>query len=68
MRDLEEFMLHRLDLKPYKLNEVIQKIIDSHQNIELQVDGSAEVLADDAIYSVFEILSSNAKFMAKQKK
>jgi signal transduction histidine kinase len=68
MRDLEEFMLHRLDLKPYKLNEVIQKIIDSHQNIELQVDGSAEVLADDAIYSVFENLIANAQIHGKAKK
>jgi signal transduction histidine kinase len=60
MRDLEEFMLQRLDLKLYNLQAVLENVALNYPNLEIEMNDNAEVLGDDAIYSVFSNLLSNA--------
>jgi len=60
LHEQEVFMDSHLYLKEMSIADIINEIIVGYQNIEFKITGSAQVFADDALYSVFENLISNA--------
>ena len=47
-------------LKTYNVEDIIGKLVANYQQIEIKVAGKGKILADEAIYSVFENLINNS--------
>ncbi|WP_457591190.1 ATP-binding protein [Geoglobus sp.] len=58
MRSIES-VLKESELSGYRISDVVSEVMGKFE-IEWEISGDAEVLADDGIYSVFENLVSNA--------
>jgi len=60
MKDLEIFLESNKELKIYKLQEVITQIKSKYDEVIFKVYGNCNILADQAIYSVFDNIFGNA--------
>ncbi len=58
LRDVEE-TIKEVDLQVFRLSEVIGDVMGNYE-IEFEITGDADVLADNGIYSVFENLVNNS--------
>ncbi len=67
-REQEKFIDSHLALVEYKIEKVANKIIKNYSDLEINVTGTGKVYADNAIYSVFENIMSNAILHGKTKK
>jgi PAS domain S-box-containing protein len=61
MRDLEAFSTSSRDLKPYKLEDLMLKYQRVFRDLEIEISGSATVLANDAINSLFDNLIAKSQ-------
>ncbi len=70
MREVEEFMTSNKKVKLIDLRNVINQVAESHFDfdIDISVSGKAEVLADEAVFSVFDNLFNNAIIHGKADK
>jgi len=59
-REQEQFIDSHSDLDEYDIEKVAQDVIKNYQDIKIDVKGAGRVYADNAIYSVFENIISNA--------
>jgi len=59
-RDQEEFIDSHSDLDEYQMEKVAHDVIKNYPNIKFSVTGTGTAYADNAIYSVFENIISNA--------
>ncbi|MFO7896155.1 MAG: PAS domain S-box protein [Candidatus Cloacimonadales bacterium] len=60
MRDQEDFAAENRNLIPYRLTEVLQQVTAEYGELDISVTGRASVFADQAIYSIFHNIISNA--------
>jgi len=58
LRDVEG-IIRLSDLEKFRLSDVIRDVMDSYE-IEYEISGDGEVLADSGIYSVFDNLINNS--------
>ena len=65
MKDLEHFLAQHQDLSSFSAREVVNQACSSLQEIPITISGDCNVLADEAIYSVFENVISNIGKHAK---
>jgi PAS domain S-box-containing protein len=61
MRDLEFYLSSHTQLQIYNIRESLLKVLERNFELEIEVRGNCSVLADDAIYSVFENIIFNAR-------
>jgi PAS domain S-box-containing protein len=61
MRDLEFYLSSHSQLQIYHVREVLDKVLERNFEMAISATGKCSVLADEAIYSVFENIISNAK-------
>lgn len=59
--ELERALSTGASLKPYSLLPVIKEVVKGFPELRIKVNGEAEVLADEALYSVLENIFANAK-------
>ena len=59
IRELESFILNKEELKPIPLKKAIEEV-SATIHFPVTIDGDATVLADEALFSVFENLMRNA--------
>ena len=59
-RDQIQFLDSHSDLDKYDLKEVAQKVVSNYQDLECTIKGNCVTSADNALYSVFDNLVSNA--------
>lgn len=64
IRELESFILNKEELKPIQLKKAIEEVSNSI-HFPVTVDGDGTVLADEALFSVFENLMRNAIIHSK---
>jgi signal transduction histidine kinase len=67
MKELEAFLRIGAGLKPFSLHEVAE-VAMAGNSLPIDVRGEAEVLADHAIYSIFDNLVRNARVHGEGKK
>jgi len=60
MREFEEFMLDYKHLKVVSVERLFNSISDNYRDIQINIDGSGCVMAEDSLMSVFENLIRNA--------
>jgi len=60
MKELENVISKHQELKGYKMSDVFKDIIKNYPEIEFNMEGDCNVLADDAISSVLDNLVNNA--------
>ncbi len=60
MRGLESFMSRHRDLRPYNIQDVAKEVAEGYPFIDIRISGQAQVMADDAIYSVIDNIICNA--------
>ena len=60
MKNLEEFYSIHSTLKPFQLSFLIKEIASTYNQLETSVKGDCQVIADEALASVFDNLFSNA--------
>ncbi|MCD4818387.1 MAG: tetratricopeptide repeat protein [Candidatus Cloacimonetes bacterium] len=60
LREQEFFIDSHSDLNEYNIENVLNDIIANFPDVNINIEGSGVVYADEAIYSVFENLISNA--------
>ncbi len=68
MRGIETAISSRKGLKPIDLNKVINKIIAAKPDVEFNIKGRAQVLADESISSLFDNIINNAVIHGKADK
>lgn len=66
IKDIEKIISFE-DLRPYNLKRVIESVISSY-DIEWEINGEGQVMADPGIYSIFDNLISNAIKHGKARK
>ncbi len=66
LRDVEE-TIRESDLQKFRLSEVVEEVMENYE-IEYEIRGDAEVLADNGIYSVFDNLINNSIKHGKSKR
>jgi len=66
-RDLESFILKKEDLRPISIKKIVG-FVSSSINFPVTIEGDAKVLADEALFSVFENLMRNAIIHGKTDK
>jgi len=59
-RDQVTFLDSHAELDEYNLEEVLHKIIKNYPDLKITITGSCNAYADNALYSVFENIISNA--------
>ena len=59
-RDREQFIDSHTYLDEYEIEQVVHDIIKNYPDIKINVTGTGKAYADNAIYSVFENIISNA--------
>jgi len=67
-REQERFLDSHSDLDEYQIDNVIDEVIKDYPDIICNVTGAGKAYADNAIYSVFENIISNAKIHGKSTK
>ncbi|MCK4957311.1 MAG: PAS domain S-box protein [Candidatus Cloacimonetes bacterium] len=67
-RKQEAFIESYSNLEEYNLNDVLDKIIKLHSDIEITITGSGLVYANEKIYSLFENIISNSIIQRKSNK
>ncbi|MEA2038553.1 MAG: ATP-binding protein [Thermodesulfobacteriota bacterium] len=60
MRELESIISSHKDLEFYDIKDVIRKVIENYGSIEFTIKGKCQVLANGAINSVIDNITSNA--------
>ena len=60
MRELEYALMSGGDIKPYEIDKVIKDVTKNYPEIQFSIKGNCNVLADEAINSVFDNLVRNA--------
>jgi signal transduction histidine kinase len=68
MRELEMFISSHQGLNSYFLNDTFNEIFTSYPAVDFHVEGKGNVLADEAISSVFENIIQNAVTHGKANK
>ena len=68
MKDLELFTSNHKKLSIYEVRELIDQLTRLYTHIEFNVSGFCQVLADDALPSVFDNIISNAVIHGKTKR
>lgn len=61
MRDLEFYLSTHSQLQIYRVRDVFDKVLEHDFGMKIDLRGNCSVLADDAIFSVFENIINNAK-------
>ncbi|NMC58594.1 MAG: PAS domain S-box protein [Candidatus Methanofastidiosa archaeon] len=67
IRDLESFVLNKEELKPIRVRKTLEEVSKAI-NFPITIDGDATVLADEALFSVFENILRNAIIHGKTDK
>jgi PAS domain S-box-containing protein len=67
-REQERFLDSHSDLDEYQIDLVIDEVIKDYPDVICNVTGAGKAYADNAIYSVFENIISNAKIHGKSAK
>jgi len=65
MRELEFFMSFHKELKTYKIQDVIREVADGYPSVTFVIRGKAQVMADDALFSVIDNIVRNAVIHGK---
>jgi hypothetical protein len=60
MREFESVLATHKELKPYDTSKVIEKVMEHYPNVDITVEGSCTVLADEAFHSVIDNIINNA--------
>ncbi|MEA1970542.1 MAG: PAS domain S-box protein [Thermodesulfobacteriota bacterium] len=60
MRELEFFISRHSNLKPHKINDIIDEVIKNYPSIDFKVKGKCHVMADDSLSSVIDNIVRNA--------
>jgi len=60
MKELENAISSGGELKPFDVNILLRDIIYNYPKIKFKIEGNCNVLADEALFSVFNNLLSNA--------
>jgi len=60
MKNLESVISSDRQLSPINIKKVMRKVLSDYRAIEFNVSGKASVMADDALYSVFNNIIQNA--------
>ncbi len=58
LRDVEN-IIKDSDLEKFRLSEVIKEVMETY-DVEFEIDGDGDVIADSGIYSIFDNIVSNA--------
>ena len=67
IRDLERAVSFESELTEYEIKPLIEKIMEKYPEVKLELNGNCFVLADEAIYSLFENIINNSIFHGKTK-
>jgi signal transduction histidine kinase len=68
MKELESLVSTGFELKSYDVKSILKEISKNYSDINIKIDGSCIVLADDAISSVFDNIISNAVIHGNSKR
>ncbi len=68
MKELENAISSGAELIPYDVNLLLRESIYNYPKIKFEIDGNCNVLADEALLSVFNNLFSNAEIHGKADK
>jgi len=60
MRELELYISDHNNLTIYNVMKVLKEILTNYPNIEFKISGKGQVIADEAIYPIFDNIISNA--------
>ncbi|MBN1948858.1 MAG: tetratricopeptide repeat protein [Candidatus Cloacimonetes bacterium] len=61
MRELESFIDTNSSLKFYELTEIFRQLRENYPELEFVMQGKGQILADEAIFSLFDNLIRNAR-------
>jgi PAS domain S-box-containing protein len=68
MRDQEDFASENRNLAPYKVQDVLKKVITEYKNCQIIFSGKGKIFADQSIFSIFHNIISNAILHGKADK
>ena len=60
MKSLESYFTNKTGIQLYALNNILNMISKNFSHIDIEINGDADVLANESIYSIFENLFRNA--------
>ncbi|MBN2398388.1 MAG: PAS domain S-box protein [Deltaproteobacteria bacterium] len=65
MKQLESFISSHKDLKAYKIRDIVREVAENYPFIEIEIQGKAQVMADDSLISVIDNIVRNAVIHGK---